>query len=153
MVGSGHQRKLIRERGFSREQEVVSELTLLSKAMLPNPQTRRTRILCELLLLIPLTVVSLMGYGPYPALCRRRSTMMCRFFAAAACYWLRTDFFGVWSRTFYYQRLRRLLGGERPAGLQFLSYVARFELRSSQRKGRTQSKREEGRTAERARGV
>ena len=109
--------------------------------MLPHPQHRRTRILCELLL-IPLTVVSLMGYGPYPALCRR-PTMMCRFFAAAACYWLRTDFFGVWSRTFYYQRLRELLGGERPAGSQFLSYVARFEL-SPMRGGRKAPPKQKG---------
>ena len=121
--------------------------------MLPRPQTRRTRILCELLL-IPLTVVSLMGYGPYPALCRRRSTMMCRFFAAA-CYWLRTDFFGVWSRTFYYQRLRGLLGGERPAGSQFLSYVARFELLRKKRaevrqaRGRKAKGKEEGREGKR----
>ena len=60
-------------------------------------------------------------------------TMMCRFFRLLPL--LRTlirraDFFGVWSRTFYYQRLRGAYGGERPAGSRsrFLSDVARFEL-------------------------
>ena len=93
-----------------------------------------------------------MGYGPYPALCRRRPTMMCRFFAAA-CYWLRTDFFGVWSRTFYYQRLRGLLGGERPAGSQFLSYVARFELLERKEVRQQGGAKQKGRKkAERAKG-
>ena len=42
-----------------------------------------------------------------------------------------------------------LLGGERPAGSQFLSYVARFELRSEEAPPKQKGGRKDGREGER----
>ena len=88
-------------------------------AMLPHPQPRRTRILC------PMEEAYSIYSSLFGGLVCNRSvrilawcpdvTMMCRFFRLLPL--LRTlirraDFFGVWSRTFYYQCLRGLMAGK-----------------------------------------